>query len=169
MDLAPDDPRIQKVANLYYTGLVNKIESALDNNQLDQAEALLTFAEDPAMPDKLAKLKLKLTKARSLAKQLALRNEALSKIVPIKIKKQVQPVYPRGAQKRGEEGWVKVGFTVDGNGDTSNVKVLDAAPKNVFDKAAITAVKKWKFEIADNVDPENFKYDANIRVSFTLD
>jgi protein TonB len=58
----------------------------------------------------------------------------------------VEPKYPRKAARQGLEGWVKLEFTVLEDGTVSNVKVLDASPKRVFNKSAKRAILRWKFK-----------------------
>ncbi len=57
----------------------------------------------------------------------------------------IQPEYPMRARQRGIEGWVLVEFTITEIGTTKNVVALDSEPGNVFDRAATTAVRKWKY------------------------
>jgi protein TonB len=57
----------------------------------------------------------------------------------------IDPEYPMRAKQRGIEGWVTVRFTVDKVGRVTDARVVSARPANVFDKAAITAVRKWKY------------------------
>jgi protein TonB len=56
------------------------------------------------------------------------------------------PLYPRKAAEEGITGWVKLKFDIDKFGNTYNLEVVDANPKNVFDNNAKTAIKDWKFE-----------------------
>ena len=53
--------------------------------------------------------------------------------------------YPTQAMRARQQGWVVVAFTVDSDGGTSAVKVLDAQPRRVFDRAAMDAVERYKF------------------------
>jgi len=39
-----------------------------------------------------------------------------------------------------------VEITIGGDGDVTNARVVEATPPRVFDRAALTAVKRWKFE-----------------------
>jgi protein TonB len=55
------------------------------------------------------------------------------------------PAYPPGAFRDGVEGWVEVEFTVTERGVTRDVQVVAAAPRGVFDAAAVEAVAAWKF------------------------
>jgi protein TonB len=58
----------------------------------------------------------------------------------------VAPAYPRRAAQRGLEGYVVVEFTVTSLGTVTNPIVLEAEPPGVFDKAALDAVKKFKYK-----------------------
>ncbi|WP_426688371.1 energy transducer TonB [Rhodanobacter ginsengiterrae] len=53
--------------------------------------------------------------------------------------------YPTAAMRTRQEGWVVVTFTVDPDGKTSDVKVLESQPRHVFDRAAIDAVERYRF------------------------
>lgn len=58
----------------------------------------------------------------------------------------VAPAYPRRALDRGIEGWVEVEFTVTEVGGVSDPKVLSAHPSSIFDRAALRAIERWKYE-----------------------
>ena len=57
----------------------------------------------------------------------------------------VDPDYPRRLQASGVEGWVQLQFTILGSGAVTDVVVVDADPKGVFDAAAMKAVRQWKY------------------------
>lgn len=65
----------------------------------------------------------------------------------------VSPSYPMRARRRGLEGYVEVSFIIrpDGSVDTSSLRVIDAEPANVFDRAVREAVSQWRFPPADDV------------------
>lgn len=56
--------------------------------------------------------------------------------------------YPTIARRRQQAGWVLVSFTIEPNGHTSNVTVIDAQPRHVFDHAAVDAVSHYEFKPA---------------------
>lgn len=58
----------------------------------------------------------------------------------------VSPVYPSRASRRGIEGWVEVAFTINTNGATEDLKVVGEDPPGVFGRAAMKAVRKWKYK-----------------------
>ncbi|KZC17569.1 energy transducer TonB [Rhodanobacter sp. FW510-R12] len=53
--------------------------------------------------------------------------------------------YPTAAMRARQEGWVVVSFTVDADGKTSDVKVVESQPRHVFDRAAMDAVERYQF------------------------
>jgi len=57
----------------------------------------------------------------------------------------VLPRYPNRALSRGIEGWVLLEFTINALGQAIEPIVIDAEPPGTFDRAAINAVKKWKY------------------------
>jgi len=60
----------------------------------------------------------------------------------------VPPRYPTTAVRANQEGWVEVTFTITPDGSVDDVKVVDAEPRHVFDRAATEAVSRWKFQPA---------------------
>ena len=57
----------------------------------------------------------------------------------------VDPEYPPRARARGIEGYVDVEFTISPVGTVQNPQVIGANPAVVFDRAALQAVRKWKY------------------------
>jgi TonB family protein len=57
----------------------------------------------------------------------------------------VPAVYPEGPRRRGVTGWVDLQFTVTVTGTVEDVTVVGAEPADVFDAAAVTAVRGWRF------------------------
>lgn len=58
---------------------------------------------------------------------------------------QVSPAYPRIAKQSGIEGSVTMEVLIRPDGTVSNAKVMESNPPKIFDRAAITAMRKWKF------------------------
>ena len=56
------------------------------------------------------------------------------------------PVYPPRALERGTTGWVDIEFTVTRDGSTRDATIRAAEPAGVFDRAAIEAVARWRYE-----------------------
>lgn len=57
----------------------------------------------------------------------------------------INPEYPSRAQQRGIEGWVQVSFTITPAGTVADQKVVDADPKGLFERAALDAIARWKY------------------------
>ena len=58
----------------------------------------------------------------------------------------VQPEYPRAALRDGVSGEVTIAFTVNADGSVGAASVVSSNPRNVFDRAALDAIRKWRFE-----------------------
>jgi protein TonB len=56
--------------------------------------------------------------------------------------------YPTAAMRARQEGWVLVSFTVDAEGRTTDIKVVESQPRRVFDRAAEDAVGRYRFNPA---------------------
>ncbi len=61
----------------------------------------------------------------------------------------ISPSYPRKAVEEGIEGWVRLEFNVDSNGQPYEVTVVDSQPANTFERDAVKAVYKWKFKTTE--------------------
>jgi protein TonB len=57
----------------------------------------------------------------------------------------VDPEYPPRARARGIEGYVDLEFTISPVGTVQNPRVIGANPAIVFDRAALQAVRRWKY------------------------
>jgi protein TonB len=57
----------------------------------------------------------------------------------------VNPQYPATAQSRGIEGWVQIRFTITAAGTVRDPVVIAAEPPRIFDRAALRAIRKWKY------------------------
>lgn len=81
----------------------------------------------------------------------------------------IQPDYPVGARQRGIEGWVDVQFTVAADGSVRDPIVLQADPESIFDRAALQAIKGWKYnpKIEDGKPVE--RRALKVRIRFQLE
>jgi protein TonB len=57
----------------------------------------------------------------------------------------IEPEYPINARQNGIEGWAVVEFTVSAAGTVKDAVVVASEPGTVFDRAALSAVTKWKY------------------------
>ena len=79
----------------------------------------------------------------------------------------VEPKYPRKAARSGTEGWVEVQFTVLEDGSVSAAKVVKAEPRRIFNREALRAIGKWKFN-PRTVDGKAVKQTATQVIQFKL-
>lgn len=56
------------------------------------------------------------------------------------------PKYPSEALRAGQSGEVLVEFTVETDGSVSSARVVRGSPPRVFDREAVAAVKRWRFQ-----------------------
>ncbi|MBW2287247.1 MAG: energy transducer TonB [Deltaproteobacteria bacterium] len=57
----------------------------------------------------------------------------------------VEPQYPMSAKQRGVEGWVELRFTITKAGTVENIVVTASNPGTIFNRSAVQAVSKWKY------------------------
>ncbi|XAW88535.1 energy transducer TonB [Vibrio sp. CDRSL-10 TSBA] len=58
----------------------------------------------------------------------------------------VEPNYPSRALKRGAEGYVVLRFTIDETGRPTDIEVVEANPKRMFEREAMRALRNWKYQ-----------------------
>lgn len=58
----------------------------------------------------------------------------------------VEPQYPARAMKLGAQGFVLLSFTIDTQGRPQKIRIKESKPRRMFDKAAVHALKKWKYQ-----------------------
>lgn len=82
------------------------------------------------------------------------------------VRRYVEPEYPRNAATRRVSGWVEVAFTVDATGRTRDVRVTGSDPPGIFDEAALTAVRRWRFATGGGTGGATAPVSSRIRVRF---
>lgn len=87
-------------------------------------------------------------------------------VTPPRVKKRVEPDYPKGAAALGLEATVIVEVVIDTTGIISKVTPLRPAGRG-FDEAAIACVNKWRFHPAQK-DGQPVAVVASIEVNFRL-
>lgn len=81
----------------------------------------------------------------------------------------VEPRYPVDAARQGISGWVQLRFSVDEAGNVQDVEVLAAEPANVFNREAMRALRRWKYQ-PQVIDGRAVKQtNLQVQLDFTLE
>jgi periplasmic protein TonB len=67
---------------------------------------------------------------------------------PLQAKQRIEPTYPAGAIRAGEEGTVRLRVFVDERGRPGEVQVAQSSGFARLDAAALDAVRRWRFQAA---------------------
>jgi protein TonB len=142
----PGSAAAQRGIALVRDALLDRTGSLIAGGSLEQAEALLVQAK-VAGADSLQIAQLQ----QELAYQMRLKDardghfDRMYAVSELKVKKQVAPTYPRGAQSKGMQGWVELEFTVTEEGDVRDAKPRSSSA-SIFEGTAISAINRWRFE-----------------------
>jgi TonB family protein len=74
------------------------------------------------------------------------------------------PEYPTQAQVNGIEGFVTVEFEVNAQGEVENATVTESAPGELFNTAALQAVRRWRYA----ANPDRQGQRVSERIEFAL-
>jgi protein TonB len=77
------------------------------------------------------------------------------------------PVYPPSALSRGTKGMVELQYIVRQDGTTDDIVILGASPPGVFDRAAIEAVRHWRYRPPVLRDGTPTQIQTTVIVRFT--
>jgi TonB family protein len=145
------DPQFEGLADtgaLLASRALAESRSALSAGNLDRADALVRAATDADGPTaETADLSAKIMAARvARPASVATREPAVLPENRMRRTAFSAPAYPARARERGAEGWVDIEFTVTRDGTTQDAVVRAAEPAGVFDRAALEAVRRWRYE-----------------------
>ncbi|HEY7639433.1 MAG TPA: energy transducer TonB [Steroidobacteraceae bacterium] len=161
---APTRPEVEELSKQLTTRLLESGKGAMGAKAFPRAEQLIAAARDVGARYNeagIAQAEKDLTAAREA-------NAAATSIVSansLKRTRTVQPIYPESARKKGIEGWVELAFTVQPNGTVDDVEVRNASPANVFEDAAVRAIRGWRFEPVER-NGEKVAQRAMVRLRF---
>jgi protein TonB len=142
---APTRPEVEELSRTLSTRLLSSGRQAMAAKAFDRSAQLIAASRDVGaayIGADIANAETELAAARE-------ENALLTNIVSASLLKRtrmVAPTYPSDALKRGIEGWVELAFTVQPNGTVDDVEVRNASPAEIFDAAAVRAIRQWRFE-----------------------
>lgn len=78
----------------------------------------------------------------------------------------VPPEYPVRARLAGQRGFVEVQFSLNADGKPVEVEIVDSRPRRVFDRAALRAIRQWRFDptsmARSDVERVTQRFDFNL-------
>ncbi|RUO26202.1 energy transducer TonB [Aliidiomarina minuta] len=81
----------------------------------------------------------------------------------------IEPRYPPAAARDGIEGWVRLRFTIDETGGVTDIEIIEAEPRRVFDQEARRALRRWRYapQVVDGV-PQR-QEGMTVQLDFTME
>ena len=185
-ELNRTSPQTLAVQHELLLALLRRAQAAIGRQDLDGAQQTMTIAQDFGSKAELADTRGNLDAAIN-AKRTAEAAAAAAKVArasaPVPDAKAVaaaaailspkptralQVDYPPSALAENIQGYAIVEFTLNPNGSASAATVIEAAPRHLFDSAALAAVKRATFSTQDLADPKKAQR-ARFKINFTLD
>jgi protein TonB len=93
---------------------------------------------------------------------------ATPSVTDVRLIERTPPEYPEEAARHGIEGEVDLSFLVSARGEVHDVAVLHAEPSSIFNRAAIAAVHRWKYQ-PKTVNGVPVEAHVQLRLTFKLD
>ncbi|HEU5468836.1 MAG TPA: energy transducer TonB [Steroidobacteraceae bacterium] len=146
--VAPQFEGVADTRALLASRALAEARTAMGANNLDRADALVRAAADAGAPSaEVADLNAKIMSMRVVRPAAGVTPEP-TVLAENKMRRTVfvPPSYPDRARERGTEGWVDLEFTVAKDGTTQDAVVRAAEPAGTFDRAALDAVRRWRYE-----------------------
>lgn len=128
--------------------LAGEVASALGTAISNNADSGEPVAAERLL-NQLAQIDAPLAQSLQAVVDRAYIEQAVAETVSAATLRRVQaaaPVYPRSAVRRNLSGRLKVEFTVDVDGSTRDIEVVESAAGGVFDRSAVRAVSDWRYE-----------------------
>ncbi len=161
---AGDHLDVAAMAAEFSSALALQIPGMLADSDWPAAERALSMLRQlDFAPDRVAALETTLTHERRQAELLVIS----APLTDLAVVTYQPPVYPRGAVRRGIEGWVELRFVINEQGAPEAITITAAEPPDVFDEAVLAAVSDYRFEPYQR-DGRVYRRAAHTRVSFEL-
>lgn len=131
---------------LFATRALTDARALIAAGNPDRAETLLRAATDSGAPaSEIAAITTEIAAARKVREAAARKAQVLPDSA-LKRTKVIAPTYPMRALEKGTEGWVDIEFTVAADGTVRDAVVKASEPAGTFDRAALNAVERWRYE-----------------------
>jgi TonB family protein len=160
---APTRPEVEELSRALSTRLLDISKQATAAKAYDRAAQLIAGARDVGA--RYNEAAIAQAEADLSAVREASATQSIVSAASLTRTRTVNPVYPDAARKRGVEGWVELAFTVTPTGNVTDVEVRNASPANVFDDAAVRAIRQWRFQPVER-NGEKIAQRAMVRLKF---
>lgn len=141
--LDPESAEVGSLTLRLSEALQRSAAEALASGDLDRAATMLQALQGiDATAEGRSRLEAELAKLERRAGYLR-SPAAVSELVRTR---EAAPTYPSEALRNGIEGWVDIEFVVGADGVPVDLTIRAAEPAEVFDKAALEAIGRWRFE-----------------------
>lgn len=158
----PANAELPSLSTQLLSALIAQGRAALDAGDLTRADTLVKAAASIGASGDLDALKTALgQKTRTAAAPAVVSAASLVALKPLKLD------YPHGALANGTEGWVDLAFTVTTEGKVTDIVVVDASPRGVFDAAARSAIARVRYQPV-LLDGKPIEVQASLHVTFRL-
>ena len=96
-------------------------------------------------------------------------SEHIDTVINAQAIERVPPKYPMSAARSGQEGWAKVSFVIDKDGNVIDPIIQDSSGLSDFEREALKAVKKWKYSPAIQDGEPIEQCQMSVQMDFVLD
>lgn len=162
-DLAAYEREFRDRTGRLYTALTTNISAAIEAGDYNRANEQIETLAQLGFTREVADFR------QMISSPIAPAAVVEDVLVPAKAINIVSPEYPRLAERRGTEGYVKLRFRVLPSGTIDDIEVIDSQPATIFNKAAIDAIQKSSFAPATrNGTPEEqfLEQKLNFQIQF---
>ena len=161
----PESEAARRGLELVRNGLLDRARTLLAADDMAETRAHLDAAERAgADAAAITALRQRADYRQQLLDAQAGRFETLHAISDLTVIRQTPPRYPRTAP-RGATGSVDMHLTVTENGEVRDIEVL-GNPRDYFERAAVQAVRGWRFEPMTNDLGQPIPVRVAVRVTF---
>ncbi|MGH8288176.1 MAG: energy transducer TonB [Steroidobacteraceae bacterium] len=148
--------------------LLARARSETGTDERDQASADLAAATNwGASAAAIAAVQRSSAAPEAAPKRAAAGPDLQALAAQLKRTRYVPPQYPDSALEDRVSGSVTVAYVVDEKGRVRNVRVTQSSPRGVFDRAAMDAIREWRYRPAE-YDGEPVKVPVRTLIRFEL-
>jgi protein TonB len=140
---APNRTEADELSRSLTSKLIEESQRATSQKSYERATTLLAAAREVGgqqANDAIASAEMDLAAARQQSVAEPVQAAGLKRT------REVAAFYPRQALLSAIEGWVDMDFTISPEGIPGEVSVRASKPRRTFDRAAMEALRQWRFE-----------------------